>query len=100
MGDNNMVAVIALHAPKHMQDELRDFVEFGARPDAFLTAVLANDLYSALAHADATNAANMGHYHPILTALPPMAWGSYREVEGWIEQGGLVGPKCWVNYGW
>jgi hypothetical protein len=85
--------VLDRYAPEHMEEGIWAYVNDGRPPGDFLKAVLANDLFAALSHADPVNGAALVNYRAILMALPPSSWGSYRNIEVWIGKGGVRGVK-------
>lgn len=80
--------------PQHMQEGMRAYVETGRQPGSFLRAVLENNLYQAFAQADDVNRRCMVDFAAFLeNGLPAAAWGSAKEVDAWIELGGMEGLK-------
>lgn len=80
--------------PQHMQEGMRAYVERGQVPGSFLRAVLENNLYQAFVQADDINRRCMVDYAAFLeSGLPAAAWGSAKEVDAWIELGGLEGLR-------
>jgi hypothetical protein len=72
--------------PPHMHDGLEDYFMHGYRPGGFLNALLANDLHGAVTRADHINQSHL----PVLVMwlannAPPGSWGSYRQVNAWLE---------------
>lgn len=75
--------------PAHMHSSLVRYFERGCRPGDFLTAVLANDLHGALAHADDINKHALHGYHIWLyNYVPgrPNGWGSYEAVTEYVAE--------------
>jgi hypothetical protein len=71
--------------PPTIMEGLNLYVEHGLRPGGFLTAVLCNDLFGAMAKADEMSA----RWLPALCTyiynnVPGLVWGSEGMVEAWI----------------
>jgi hypothetical protein len=76
--------------PEHMQGGLKRYLTSGIGPGHFLTAVLSNDLISAVSRADDTNINRLPDYVRFFyNYVHPHAFGSPKAVEEWIKQGGL-----------
>ena len=76
------------------QAALERYVQTGCPVGGFLTAVLQNELYEALASADGENLRDIleiGRY--VYWETPRQCWGSRKKLLKWIEQGGLKGRK-------
>jgi hypothetical protein len=59
----------------------------GIKPGGFLTAVLQNDLYTAVSRADGRNAAALKDIAVLLfTYCPTGCYGSREKVEKWLSQ--------------
>lgn len=72
--------------PYHTQSELRRYVEEGYMPGSFLTAVLCNDLFKAVAHADSSNIATLDDLVKfIYNRVDSRAWGSAQRMREWTE---------------
>ena len=73
--------------PHHTQDALNRYYEDGLMPGGFLTAVLCNDLFRAVATADSWN---IHHIKDICmfvyNEMPAKAWGSAERMRAWTEQ--------------
>jgi hypothetical protein len=75
--------------PGHMAQALIEYFELGRPVGHFLSAVLANDLVGAFAHADHVNKPLIGKYIDWLYWYPPgrpFGWGSHEAVEKWVEE--------------
>jgi len=73
--------------PKHMAQSMIDYFQIGWHPGGFLSAVLANDLVGAFAHADATNKPRIGDFiNWLYWHAPgrPFGWGSYEAIDKWV----------------
>lgn len=78
--------------PAHMQASLIEYVNKGVIPGDFLQAVLANDLFKAVGHADGHNLPLLPQYVRWLYNKAPVACvGFRRAVEEWAAAGGLEG---------
>lgn len=72
--------------PKHMLEVIRKYVETGQRPGSFLTAVICNDLRTAVAQADDHNIVNLRAYLAYLhNEAPGDCWGSRENMLAWIK---------------
>ena len=72
--------------PKHTQESLENYLINGYHPGGFVTAVLTNDLYGAVARADYVNKANiMAITDWVINYAPSRAWGSQSAVNMWID---------------
>lgn len=73
-------------------DDLRKYVEHGTPMNHFLTAVLENDLMTAIGRADSRNKAALEAYVIWLKSYAPAAcYGSPANVAAWSAQRGLHG---------
>ena len=73
--------------PKYMLEALKRYIDYGQRPGHFLTAVICNDLYSAVARADDHNVLNLRAYIGYLhNEAPSNCWGSYENMQKYINQ--------------
>ncbi len=76
--------------PDYMEDATRRWIERGQPVGDFLTAVICNDLFKALAHADPTNRAALYEWHRFFcNEAPRGSHGSREKAKAWSEQGGL-----------
>jgi len=72
--------------PEHMQESMRRYIEEGARPGSFLSAVLENNLVRAFSRADEINSIYMINFARFLYNEAPLdAWGSEQAVRDWIQ---------------
>lgn len=72
--------------PKHTQDALEDYLIRGYPPGGFLTAILTNDLYRAVASADHANKTNITAITDwVLNYAPERSWGSPDMVQMWLD---------------
>lgn len=73
--------------PGHTQLALSAYVEEGIIPGGFLTAILCNDLFGAVARADALNLSCMGDICKfIYNRLPQGAWGSAEIMRDYVAR--------------
>jgi len=80
------------YLPDYMVPGLERYIYKGILPGDFLSAVLRNDLVSAVSNADETNLANLPVYIGFLyNEVPSTCWGSPQKVEEWSASGGLKG---------
>lgn len=78
--------------PAYMHDAIRNYVDHGWLPGGFLTAVLANDLFDAVAHADSANRFCLPAWVEFITNHCPAAChGSFERVNKWVNAGGFHG---------
>lgn len=78
------------NVPDRTIEGLRKYVEEGIPPGHFMEAVLENNLRKALANADSHNLAAIKEIGLLVWNKCPMAcWGTRRDVEHWVEEGGL-----------
>lgn len=72
--------------PEHTLAALNRYVEHRLMPGGFLTRVLCNDLFGAVAHADSENRAALADIcQYIYNRIPGDAWGSQETVWKWLE---------------
>ena len=76
---------ISLPLPPYMRESAKRYIEFGMEPGSFMLAVLANDLIGAFLRADHDNREAMFQWVKFLQAIPTNAWGSYEEVNKYME---------------
>jgi hypothetical protein len=75
--------------PKRMLEVLQRYINHGHRPGDFLTAVICNDLQTAISRADDHNVKNLRAYIGYLVnEAPGDCWGSYENMKAWIEKRG------------
>lgn len=75
--------------PEHTRGALERYVEHRIEAGGFLTAVLANDLFTAFARADQINRhAMFDIVQFIFNEVPSSCWGSYETVEEWLSRRG------------
>ncbi len=73
--------------PQYMMKPLMSYIQNGQRPGDFLTAVICNDLHTAVARADEHNIINIKAYIGYLyNEAPAGCWGSYDNMQEWINQ--------------
>ena len=80
--------------PDYMVGGLVRYFNNHLPPGGFLRAVLAGDLFEALAHADDTNKNCLHAYAMWLhNYVPgrPQGWGSYEAIDQWLA---IRGPRC------
>lgn len=74
--------------PEYTYDALNRYVVDHIEPGTFLRSVLSNDLVMACSTADYFNRRflwDLVQY--IMMYVPPECWGSYENVNRWIEEG-------------
>lgn len=72
--------------PPHMQEAIRRYVVQGLKPGSFLTAVITNDLKSAVFSADATNLPLLPLYVRWFHNVPPgSCQGSAANMNEWMN---------------
>lgn len=80
--------------PEHMRGGVRRWIEHGIFPGSFLTAVIENDLRTAVAKADDINVNRLADYVRFFHCdAPAGCWGSPEKVEAWNARGGLIGNE-------
>ena len=73
--------------PERMRGGMRRYIENGAPPGHFLTAVLSNDLAEACSRADPINRQRLGDYSGWLYSYaPPGCHGSHEKVRAWLKE--------------
>lgn len=73
-----------MEIPSHMVDALNEYVTTGRKPGHFLSAVIANDLSAAVAHADGSNIHIIPAYVGWLyNEAPGSCWGDWERFEAW-----------------
>lgn len=77
--------------PLHHREGMARYVLWGIKPGSFLTAVLCNDLYGALARMD-VGAENLWQLaFTLARAAPADSYGSVTAVREWCASGGVFG---------
>ena len=70
--------------PFHTQDALNNYYEHGYMPGGFLTAVLCNDLFKAVATADQYNINCLKDICMfVYNEMPAKSWGSAERMRDW-----------------
>ncbi len=80
--------------PNYMIGGLVRYFNNHISPGGFLRAMLAGDLFEALAHADDQNKYRLHDYAMwLFNYVPgrPQGWGSYEAVDAWLR---IKGPRC------
>ena len=73
------------YIPERMMPGIKRYVEHGSKPGEFLTAIICNDLSSAVAQADNENMQNMPAFVSYFyNECPLSCWGSPHKMEAWI----------------
>ena len=63
------------------------YIELGIPPGRFLTAVICNDLMSAISHADIANKKLISEYvRYFYNEAPGNCWGSTEAMQSWMEK--------------
>ena len=76
-----------LYIPPHTQGALRRYVEEGYMPGGFLTAVLCNDLFGAVARADDENIQCLKDITTfVYNRMPADAWGSAQKMRDYTKK--------------
>lgn len=84
--------------PEHMQEGMRRYIEQGAAPGSFLTAILSNNFVEAAVIADTVNQGRLFSYAEFLYHQAPInSWGNPRIVGAWIAKGGINGIQARAN---
>ncbi len=69
------------------REALIRYIEHGIKPGSFLTAILCNDLLSAVGHADSVNKSRIPEYVKYLfNEVPGNCWGSPEAMQTWMEK--------------
>ncbi len=80
--------------PRHMQQDMKDYIEKGLSQGSFMRAIIANDFVHAAIRADHINMAALFDYARFLyDEAPSSCWGSYDIYNAWIRDGGLEGIR-------
>ena len=73
------------YIPERMMAGVRLYIEHGAPPGRFLTAVICNDLQGAVGQADIENMRNLPAYPAYFyNEAPAECWGSRERMASWI----------------
>ena len=75
--------------PDHTRGAIDRYVKYRLPPGGFLTAVLQNRLFDAVARADKEHLAALGSIVQfIYNEVPSDAWGSDAAVRSWLQNNG------------
>jgi hypothetical protein len=86
------------YIPEHMRGGMKRYIEDGISPGDFLLCILKNDFVHAACRADHMNINSLKGYAMFLfNECPSPAWGSEKEVNEWMESGGLKGLGLMPN---
>ena len=78
--------------PEYMLGGLERYVMWGLQPGDFLTAVICNDLFKAVGHADSANLINLPAFVKFFyNVAPHNCYGSSDQMRYWIRVGGWNG---------
>ena len=76
--------------PDYMANGIELYINHGVEPGDFLSAVICNDLQSAVGKVDGTNIKNLPAYVGYFyNEAPGGCWGSVSRMVEWIKHGGL-----------
>ena len=76
--------------PSHLKDVVHGYVYEGLRPGHFLTCVITNDLFGAVARADENSAQYLTHIVKYFyNKLPGKCYGSKERMEEWLSMNEL-----------
>lgn len=85
-------AYVPICFPDLIAEAVRQYVGHGHPMGGYLTALFAGDVFRSVCNADAGNFAGFAlQCKWIAQCCPTGAFGSYENVEKWIEAGGLAG---------
>ena len=74
--------------PPHLQGGVQRYIEQGIPPGGFLTAVITNDLFLAISHADNISLAALPEIVRFFyNETPTMCWGTEEKMKAWIKTG-------------
>jgi len=74
--------------PPHLQGGVQRYIEQGVPPGDFLTAVITNDLFLAISHADSTSLAALPDIVRFFyNESPSRCWGTPEKMKTWMETG-------------
>jgi len=80
--------------PEHTRGALLRYRDKGYEPGGFLTSVLTNDLFGAIARADAENIRALKDICGwVYNRMPAASWGSLDRMDDWITAGGSEGMQ-------
>lgn len=69
----------------NMLDAIKRYIEHGIEPGSFLTAIITNNLNSAVAYADDENIKNIPAFVSYFyNHAPSNCWGSIDNMDGWM----------------
>lgn len=72
--------------PEYMQEHVKGYVEQHIPVGSFLEAVISNNLFEAVGHADKDNLANLPAYVMFFyNEVPSTCWGSFSKYKNWIN---------------
>ena len=72
--------------PPHMREAAKRYIERGARPGHFRTAVICNNLSEAMGRADDTNRDRLFDIVSFFyNEAPSPCWGSPEKMKAWME---------------
>lgn len=78
--------------PDYMHQELKDYIELGATPRAFLSCMLSRDIYNAVWCSDISNEGSIADWVKFLEwFVPKECHGSEEKMRDWIAVGGCRG---------
>lgn len=78
--------------PGYMREPIARYMMHGVVPGKFLSAVLCNDFFGAVRHADDTNRDRLLDYARFFyNHCPAISYGSPELMRLWVEKGGLNG---------
>ena len=75
------------YIPDYMQSGIELYINKGIPPGSFLTAIICNDLTTAVGQADNVNISNIPAYvNYFYNEVPSFCWGSKEKVIAWIKK--------------
>lgn len=78
------------YIPQRMMSGIKKYVEYGVKPGSFLSAIICNDLKTAVGKADGENIRNLPAYVAYFyNETPGECWGSRTAFKAWIQAGGI-----------
>lgn len=73
--------------PDCMEEGIKLYLERGIQPGDFLTAIICNDLKTAVMQADHNNILNLPAYVAYFYwEVPAVAWGSKKIMQQWMKE--------------